>query len=150
MATWHQEQARKQPGFKLYHETKWTVLHDPPGEMSSSMLFDLYREAYAYEQHARASGMMHYVILRPARRTWIEVSVERYLEMLGIMPPAAWVPPIGFLVGEAWDHDGEGRSRFAAFVRHNGQHFEATLPMTVLEFRQLDLAKLEYRARLER
>ena len=48
MATWHQQQARKAPGFRLWHATDWTVVIDPPGEMcglyrtSTRALADVY------------------------------------------------------------------------------------------------------------
>lgn len=35
MATWHQLHARPQP--RLYHDTLWTVLTDPPNDCRSSI-----------------------------------------------------------------------------------------------------------------
>jgi hypothetical protein len=139
MATWHQEQARKRPGFKLYHDTKWSVLSDPPGQMASSMLFATYTQAQAYLAKVPPEYRAHCVILRPAKLTWLEVDESRYDEMLNIMPPLLWQIHRGFLVSEAWDHDFEGRSRYPAFVRLRGRYYEATLPMTVQEFTELDV-----------
>lgn len=139
MATWHQEQARKRPGFKLYHETKWTVLHDPPNEMASAMLFETAGMARDYRYRLPPSRQAHTLILPPARLTWIEVDAARYDEMLNVLPPLLWQIHRGFLVGEPWDHDGEGQSRFAAFVLLRGRYYEATLPMTAKDFLELDV-----------
>jgi hypothetical protein len=81
------------------------------------------------------------VILRPAKLTWVRIDEARYDEMLNILPPAVWLP-YGFMVGEAWDHDADDRSRFAAFVRKGKHFYEATLPMTVADFRSLDLSSI--------
>lgn len=67
MATWHQMQARKRPGFRLYHDTKWTVLNDPPGEMSGAMLFETEAEAQAYLDRLPEKERRHSLILRPAK-----------------------------------------------------------------------------------
>ena len=65
---------------------------------------------------------------------WRPCSVERYEEMLNVLPPA-WHAHGGFLVGEPWDHDAsDGQPRFAAF-RHRGSVFEESdRPMTRTEF----------------
>jgi hypothetical protein len=69
--------------------------------------------------------------------TWAEVTEERYNEMLEILWPAEWLP-LGFLVGEPWDHDpATGRPRFTAFVQVDGKHYEALAPMSIPEFRNL-------------
>ena len=140
MATWHQMQARKRKGFRLYHDTKWSLLHDPLNEMASIMLFDTYRQAYAHlHRVVRPTTRKEYVILRPAKLSWVEVDEARYDEMLNILPPAIWDISKGFLVGEAWDHDADDRPRYAAFVKLRGRYYEATLPMTLEEFKNLDL-----------
>jgi hypothetical protein len=139
MATWHQMQARKRPGFKLYHETMWSVLYDPPNEMASIMLFATYREAQAYRSRFSPDRSDHTMILRPAKLIWVEVDEARYDEMLNILPPAIWIE-YGFMVGEPWDHGPDGRPRFPTFVKLRGHYYEATLPMTVGEFKALDLS----------
>jgi hypothetical protein len=59
---------------------------------------------------------------------------ERYHEMLGALPPAAWWRG-AFLVGEPTDHDvSSGRPRFQLF-RQRGEIFEASVrPITAREF----------------
>lgn len=73
---------------------------------------------------------------------WQHTTAERYDEMLGVLPPALWLAH-GFLVGEPWDHDAQGRPRFAAFVCVDGQHFESSRPMTAAEFRTFKRTDLE-------
>ena len=62
--------------------------------------------------------------------TFKEVSEERYDEMLGCLPPVAWVGK-GFLVGEPWDHNEAGQPRFAPFISLNGKFYEGDHPITV-------------------
>jgi hypothetical protein len=69
MATWHQMRARKRPGFRLFHETKWTVLCDPPGSMASAMLFDTETQAQQWLAGLPADRQRHQLILRPAKET---------------------------------------------------------------------------------
>jgi hypothetical protein len=145
MATWHQMQARKRPGFKLFDAVRWTALHDPPGNMASAMLFDTYSEATAYRERCSPEFRRHVLVLPPDRLTWLEVDEARYDEMLNILPPVIFGAD-GFLVGEAWDHDPiRGLPRFAAFVRADGKYWEATLPMSAADFRVLDLRTMERR-----
>ena len=72
-----------------------------------------------------------------ATTTWTKITKERYWEMLEILPPACMTGN-GFLVGEPWDHNSDGQPRFAAFVEIDGDHFEASGPMTVAEFKAVD------------
>ena len=72
-----------------------------------------------------------------AMTTFKEVSEERYDEMLGCLPPVAWVGK-GFLVGEPWDHNEAGQPRFAPFISLNGKFYEGDHPITVAEWRTLD------------
>lgn len=72
-----------------------------------------------------------------------KVSEERYNEMLGVLPPALHLGK-GFLVGEPWTHkrcevSGQDNTpAFMAFIRRNGEFFEADAPMTGAEFRILE------------
>lgn len=66
-----------------------------------------------------------------------EVSAERYDEMLGVLPPIAWLDK-GFLVGEAWRHNDEGQPMFAPFVTQAGRFYEGSEPITVADWRKLD------------
>lgn len=79
-----------------------------------------------------------------AKMTWKRTTFERYWQMLEVLPPAVQTGA-GFLVGEPWRHDENGRPMFAAFVcfgdhfDRDGQseYFEADGPMTVADFRAL-------------
>lgn len=64
MATWHQEQART----RLWHETKWTVVEDPPNQCRSLTLCDTEQEAITYRDARKARGATHVYILKPAQR----------------------------------------------------------------------------------
>lgn len=44
MATWHQQQR----AVKLYHDTQWVVVDDPPNDCRSVMRFDTEAAARAY------------------------------------------------------------------------------------------------------
>ena len=66
-----------------------------------------------------------------------EVSAARYDEMLGVLPPIAWLDK-GFLVGEAWRHNDEGQPMFAPFVTQAGRFYEGSEPITVADWRKLD------------
>lgn len=59
MATWHQ---LRRP-VTLYHETKWTVVVDPPNQLRTLMLFDHEQQANDY-----ARTQQHAYVLRPARQ----------------------------------------------------------------------------------
>lgn len=60
MATWHQQRNRA----PLWHETKWTVVEDPPNGFMTVMRFDTAREANTF-----ASRVPHTYVLAPNRRT---------------------------------------------------------------------------------
>lgn len=69
MATWHQMQARKR-GVPLYHQTKWTVLIDSPGQFSHAYICDTKALAEVYMRNLEANNpgaAKHAVILRPAK-----------------------------------------------------------------------------------
>jgi len=81
-----------------------------------------------------------------AMSLFTEVSVGRYDEMLGVVPPAL-MDGRGFLVGEPTDHreckiSGLFRPTFAAFLYHNGKYYESTEAMTVPEYKAFDPASL--------
>ena len=66
---------------------------------------------------------------------WNPSTQERYDEMLGCLPPAAWVSG-GFLVGEPWDHDaGNGQPRYDGFRQVGEKFYCGSRPMTIAEFR---------------
>jgi hypothetical protein len=72
--------------------------------------------------------------------TWIEITREKYHEMLEILPPACWLA-IGFLVGEPMDHDAAtGRPRFDCFIAQFGKYYTASRPMTIAEFKTINAA----------
>lgn len=72
---------------------------------------------------------------------WIKVTEARYWEMLEVLPPEAQTG-FGFLVGEATDHNAQGRPRFAAFVEVQGQFFESAEPMTIADFKAIKLSEV--------
>lgn len=64
MATWHQ---LKRPA-KLFHDTQWTVLIDPPGEMRALMTFTTKALAEVYMRNLAANNPRahkHALILKP-------------------------------------------------------------------------------------
>lgn len=67
---------------------------------------------------------------------WKETTEAKYMEMLEVLPPAIWTR-IGFLVGEPFDHNSQGRPRFEAFANVGGKFYVADQNMTVAEFRAL-------------
>ena len=69
---------------------------------------------------------------------WKEITEERYVEMLSISLPPAIMTAYGFLVGEAWRHNGEGRPMFQPFIRVNGRFYEGDAPITCLDFKNFD------------
>lgn len=64
MATWHQKKA----GMRLYHETKWTVVDDPPHDCTGLTLCESEEEAEAVAARLKARGREHVYVLAPARR----------------------------------------------------------------------------------
>lgn len=78
---------------------------------------------------------------KPSR--WKEVSEERYWEMLEILPPAV-MDGKGFMVGEAWTHrtcsvTKVERASYSAFAEKDGRYYECLDPMSVPEWRSLNL-----------
>jgi hypothetical protein len=61
MSTWHQDQAMKRGGVKLYHETKWTLVVDPPNKMRWLVLHETQASAEAEKKMTP-----HSYVLRPA------------------------------------------------------------------------------------
>jgi hypothetical protein len=59
MATWHQ---LRRP-VKLWHETQWTVVIDPPNALRSLVTFDTEAKAIAY-----AKKVEHSYVLPPAKK----------------------------------------------------------------------------------
>jgi hypothetical protein len=61
MATWHQSRRR----VRLYHDTAWTVVIDPPNELRCLMLFNTEHEAtrHAESFNAKHSGDTAYVLV---------------------------------------------------------------------------------------
>ncbi|WP_234725313.1 hypothetical protein [Cupriavidus metallidurans] len=43
MSTWHQDNAMRRDGVRLWHETKWTHVDDQPGRHMSIERFDTAR-----------------------------------------------------------------------------------------------------------
>lgn len=65
MATWHQS---KYP-VKLYHDTEWTVVIDPPNQMRALMTFSSRALAEVYLRNLQANNpaaYAHAYILKPA------------------------------------------------------------------------------------
>lgn len=62
MATWHQ---LRRP-VRLYHDSKFTVVIDPPNNMRALMLFDTEAGAKTYLANIQARGESHAYILPPA------------------------------------------------------------------------------------
>jgi hypothetical protein len=67
MATWHQLQRPT----KLYHDTQWTVVIDPPNRMRGLMLFSSRDLAEVYMRNLKENnpGAYQYAyILKPGRQ----------------------------------------------------------------------------------
>ncbi len=67
MATWHQMQRP----VRLYHDTQWTVVIDPPNEMRACMSFTTRELAEVYMRNLAANNprvYSHSYILKPARK----------------------------------------------------------------------------------
>lgn len=71
--------------------------------------------------------------------TWKQIDNSRYDEMCDVMPPIAHTSS-GFLMGEPMDHNAEGRAMYMAFVAVNGKRYECSEPLTVAQFRAVNLA----------
>jgi hypothetical protein len=69
---------------------------------------------------------------------FVEVTEQHYYDMLGVLPPI--YAPIGFMVSEATDHcPNTGRPRYTAFVEHANKFYESADPMTLKDFKALDM-----------
>jgi len=67
MSTWHQDQAR---GVKLFHETDWTVVIDPPNQMRALYRTATKQLAEVYMRNLKANNpgaAEHAYILKPAK-----------------------------------------------------------------------------------
>lgn len=62
MATWHQNRART----PLWHETKWTIVSDPPNGCTTVSRVDTKEEAEAYLARIKVREPYSF-ILRPSR-----------------------------------------------------------------------------------
>ena len=81
MATWHQMKYAKRNPTPLWHETKWTVLTDPPGNQRSCMLWDTFAQAEEFLARLDAKGESYSMILPPGGRWPATTQAE------GAMPP---------------------------------------------------------------
>lgn len=77
---------------------------------------------------------------------WKEITEERYMEALEVLPPAVWLSK-GFLLGEPETHRkchvcGAYCPAFAPFISHGGKFYEGLQNMTPLEFRAFDVGDL--------
>lgn len=72
MATWHQLRVQT----RLYHDTQWTVVEDPPNECRVLALCETEAEANAYRDQSKAQHPTWSVyVLKPANykpRIWGE------------------------------------------------------------------------------
>ena len=89
MATWHQLKAP----CKLYHETEWTVVIDPPNDCRTLTTFTSEKSAHEYCARARA--------LRP--------NVPTYVLKPAIVTCECKVPKTGFLFSRAMCEQCGGR-----------------------------------------
>ncbi len=71
MATWHQMQAQRRKGFDLRHPVDWSVVIDPPGEMTSAMCFTTCLAATEYLNRLRAKGFRNAYILPPRKNAGV-------------------------------------------------------------------------------
>lgn len=62
MGTWHQDLTP----VPLWHETKWTVVYDPPHACRTLMRFDTPEGATDYMDKLIENGYSHCYILQPA------------------------------------------------------------------------------------
>lgn len=70
MSTWHQ----RQNSVKLYHDTMWTVVEDPPNDCRTLTLFETEATARVYLDRVKAKGKRAY-ILRPANLNRAETAL---------------------------------------------------------------------------
>lgn len=64
MSTWHQRKAESR-GVVYWHETLWTVLHDPPNDCSTLTRFNLKVDAEAYMERNKHIGNL--LLIKPAK-----------------------------------------------------------------------------------
>jgi hypothetical protein len=69
-ATWHQTQARRRASkagkpIDFGHARDWTVMHDPPGQMASSMRFTHQGDAESYLKRMQTKGEKHHFMIEP-------------------------------------------------------------------------------------
>lgn len=64
MATWHQQQTP----YRLYHDTEWTVVSDPPNQVRTLSTFTTEAGARTAMAKWKAAGEEHLYILPPAKR----------------------------------------------------------------------------------
>jgi hypothetical protein len=77
---------------------------------------------------------------------WREITHERYMYALEVLPPAVWLAK-GFLLGEPETHRkchvcGAFCPAFTAYVEKNGTYYESAKAMTALEFHKLDVSSI--------
>lgn len=106
-------------GLTLYSgKTTEQVQAEYPGAVR--MLFDEWLRDKAARQHTPVE--------------WDSVDEIEYQRMFEVLPPI--MGPSGFMVSEPDDHDAEtGAPRYMAYRKVGNQHFVASRPMTVAEFR---------------
>lgn len=66
MSTWHQANKR----VRLFHETKWTVVIDPPNQIRTLMLFETKALAEVYMRGLKANNpgaAAHSYVLKPSK-----------------------------------------------------------------------------------
>lgn len=71
MATWHQDTAQRRNPVKLYHDTQWTVVIDPPNQTRALMCFTTRALADVYMRSLKDNNpgaYRHSYILKPANR----------------------------------------------------------------------------------
>lgn len=74
MSTWHQDNAmrrafREGRPIRLYDETKWVILHNPPNKCLSRELFDTEATARTTLERWEKNGMEHLTLLPPSNQT---------------------------------------------------------------------------------
>lgn len=129
--------------FNLYRPETRRIVNDGPDDTNYMFATTLARAVCNQQWLEYYAGYAAYVV-PPQVREWEPVSMERFNEMLGMLPPAT-MTGYGFLVGEPMDHHPIfGFARYAAFVQigHDGPCYECTTNMGVKEFRNLDIAKM--------
>ncbi|MET4190616.1 MULTISPECIES: hypothetical protein [unclassified Bradyrhizobium] len=83
---------------------------------------------------------------------WVEVTPEKYDEMLGMLPPAIQTG-FGFLVGEASSHRecreiGRVLATYAAYIYTHGKYYACKEALTVHEFRRVVPAEIVFEMKI--